>query len=259
MKWWGGLVLLLFPASALAITLTFSDVPTSIDRDQELAVDVVMDCNGCKDSYLRGVFYKSGTNYFGLTQNNSGNWIATSSDKTQYFHIETASFSGQLKVKPDSADSKYEGPGEYQFKIGRYTSSNSSATWADPVVVNITGPALPSPTPTPTLTSKPTSTPTPKTTSTPVAAVTPASKTNSTPVASPSSTPTPVVQIELGPEERVVTNLASSASPSPLVLAAETGSPNWLALGVIGAGITAVMAALFLIWRRQGQIATMEQ
>ncbi len=264
MKWWvSGLLLLIFAPSALALTLTFSAVPAAVSYDQEFAVNVVMDCSGCKDSYLRGVFYKSGTNYFGLTQNNSGNWIATSNDKTQYFHVDTASFSGQLKVKPDPADSKYQGPGEYQFKIGRYTSSNSGATWADPVAVNVTGPALPSPTSTltPTRTVVPSvaggPTPTPKATSTPIP--TPVmTKALPTPINPPSLIPSLSPQVNVGSEERVVANLDSSPSPSPLVLGAETTSPNWLALGVIGAGIAAVMIALFLIWRRQSQIATME-
>jgi hypothetical protein len=80
-------------------------------------------------------------------------------------------------VKPDTASSYYNGPGEYLFKVGRYTPSCSSASvWSAEETIAITGPTptpTSSPTNTPIPTAIPTSTPTPKLASTPTSKPTP--------------------------------------------------------------------------------------
>jgi len=82
------------------------------------------------------VFYPSGTSYFGFTQDNNGNWInAPGGNCTQYYKIAASDlrkgvWSGTLKFKPDSANALYQGPGDYLFKIGRYTNSCGTPTWS---------------------------------------------------------------------------------------------------------------------------------
>jgi hypothetical protein len=173
------------PGSIFAATsqsLSINDTPLTIDQSQEFEIGATFICSNCtSDSYLRSVFYPSGSSYFGFTQDNNGNWNnATGGNCTTYFKITQADFSkegtwsGKLKVKPDIASPYYGGPGEYLFKVGRYTSSCGSPLWSGEVTVAITGPtptptAAPANTPTPTNTPTSISTPTPKVTVTPTA------------------------------------------------------------------------------------------
>lgn len=172
----------IFPQNISAMSLSISNLPSEINFNQEVDVTLDFSCSGCGDySYMRGVFFPSGTNYFGLTQNNSGSWIGTSTDRSLYFAISKlelieASWSGKIKVKPDIDDSAYQGTGEYVFKIGRYTSANdSSADWSNELSIKIIGPTAsptqpptnpPTAEPTQVPTSSPTKSPTPKPTST---------------------------------------------------------------------------------------------
>jgi hypothetical protein len=154
-----------------------------IDQTQDFQVDLLFQCSGCSsDSYMRGVFYPGGTSYFGYTQNNGGDWInAPGASCTQYYKVSAGdllegTWSGKLKMRPDTASSYYSGPGEYLFKIGRYTSSCSSPTWSQEVTIAITGPTptpFPAPSDTPTPTMTPTKTPTPTRTPTPTKTPTP--------------------------------------------------------------------------------------
>jgi len=175
--------ILFFPFFSIiaATTVSFSNVPKTIDQSQDFEIDVTLFCSGCtSDSYLRGRFYPSGTSYFGYTQNNSGSWInASGGNCTEYFKIASTdlkegSWTGKLKIKPDISSQYYASPGDYLFKIGRYTGS-CSTTWSTDTTISITGPTntptstvtptnIPTSTPTntPTATSKPTNTITPK-------------------------------------------------------------------------------------------------
>lgn len=151
------------------MSLTVDNLPASIDQAQEFNLNVNFFCSSCGDSYLRGVFYPSGTSYFGYTQDNNGDWSnAPGSNCISFFKIAQtdlaygSSWSGEIKFKPDSQSSYYTGPGEYSFKVGRYSSGCSSPLWSTERTVAITGPAptpvsdstpstsLPSHTPTPT-------------------------------------------------------------------------------------------------------------
>lgn len=191
--------------SAFAATLSISGVPSSIDQSQEFQLNVNLVCSGCSDSYIRGVFYPSSTSYFGYTQDNNGNWSnAPGSSCTTFFKIAESdlingSWSGNIKFKPYSGSVYYNGPGEYFFKIGRYTSSCSSpSTWSDEKIVAINGP-------TPTLVLSPTNSPTPKPTNSPSPTKTP------TPTKTISKTPIPTDFISptaevLGEESNVSTD-----------------------------------------------------
>lgn len=212
---------ILYPRRLLAVTLTISNLPASLDISSESEVDLFFECSGCGDSFVRGVFFPGGTNYFGFTQNNSGEWIDTSNDRSQYFKISKtdlidASWSGRIKVKPNSGDSAYNGPGEYLFKVGRYTSANDSgADWSNELAIRILGP-----TPTPTPTTAPTITPTPTAHPT-----TPTATPTAKPVItkSPSPHPTPTIILIENKDE-------STPTPSPKVLGVvdKTNSPVFL-------------------------------
>lgn len=198
-------LLFLFPNQIFgAMSISISNLPTEINHGQETEVDLFFSCSGCGDySYMRGVFYPSGTNYFGFTQNNQGSWIGTENDRALYFSIAKtdlveASWSGKLKVKANSDDTAFVGIGEYLFKVGRYTSSNdSSADWSNELSVKIIGP-----------TPAPTQAPTTAPTNAPVVTTAPTAQPTAKP--SPTKTPTP----------------KSSVTPKPTDEAQETDIPK---------------------------------
>ena len=270
----------IFSSTVLAVTVSVSNLPTTIDQLQETEVDITLSCSGCGDSYFRSVFYPSGSNYFGFTQDNLGSWIGSVSDRTQYFKVAKTDlvegiWNGKLRTKPDSADPIYTGPGNYFFKVGRYTSaSDSSADWSDEFTVAITGPT-PTPTPTPTLipTSTPTPSPTPIPTSTstptptPKPTIKPTSTSTPTPTPRPSTSPTSSPKITASPKilvastssvlgESVASTVGAVISPKPKVQAVKPLEKKTLltpvllilgALGVLGAGLS-----LFWLKRQKG-------
>lgn len=154
------------PLAFAAISVSVANVPASVDQSQNFDVDVTLACPSCSsDSFLRAVFYPSGTSYFGYTQNNNGDWTnAPGGNCTQYFKVGSAdlskegTWSGKLRVKVDTGSPYYNNPGDYLFKVGRYTTSCSS-TWSQESTITVTGPS-----PTPTLTPSPTPTNTPTST-----------------------------------------------------------------------------------------------
>lgn len=194
-----------------ATSISFSNAPVTIDQSQEFEADVTLICTGCtSDSFLRGVFYPSGTSYFGYTQNNAGEWVnAPGSSCTQYFKITSSdlvegSWSGKLKVKPDITSSYYASPGEYLFKIGRYTGS-CSTTWSSETTIAITGPTA-----TPTSVPTATSTPSPMPTNTPI------------PINTVTPTPSPIVKLTPTPK----------ATPTIEIIHTVVSSPTAEVLGV---------------------------
>lgn len=185
----------------LAVTISLSNPPSSLNYQQESSVDVGLNCSSCGNSYMRAVFFKDGkTGYFGYTKDASSNWVNTTADKTAYFPVLKTdliegSWSGKLSFKPDYDSNYFEGAGEYRFKIGRYTSADSSALWSDSYPITLLAPtSTPSPSPTstpipPTHTPKPASTSTPK----PIPTNTPKPANTSTPKAVPTPTAVPKI------------------------------------------------------------------
>ncbi|MBI2621301.1 MAG: hypothetical protein HYW63_01475 [Candidatus Levybacteria bacterium] len=205
-----GLSLFLFASyitPSFAVSLSVDSFPSSIDQSEEAEVGVTLLCSGCKDSYLRGVFYPTGTSYFGYTQHNAGTWSnAPASGCTTFFKVEQADFiegswSGTLKIKPDKDSSYYKGPSEYFFKVGRYTSSCGSATWSEDVIIAISGPT---PTPIPINTPTPTKSPTP--TKIPTQKKTAASQEGK----SPTKTPTPKISLNSASSKNTTSNPTST-------------------------------------------------
>lgn len=185
--------LFLFTGDVFAtLSLSLDAVPGEIDADQEFIGNVSLSCTNCSDSYLRGAFFSSGaTDYFGYTRNDSGDWVNASNPKTIYFHIlpVESSWSGQLRFRFD----KEKAPGNYQFKVMRYTGSGSKSGETDSFPVNVIAPATP--TPTATIIVTPTSTPTSTSASSAITKTTtpsaPSPTTTKTPTPQPTSTPTP--------------------------------------------------------------------
>ena len=172
------LVFFLFPKNVYAtISISATNVPTSVNLDQEFTVDINLACTGCGISYLRGVFFnpESSTSYSGFTQNNSGDWINLSGSPSSYFKIDSGSFSGQMKFKFDSI----KPAGNYFFKVGRYTPSGSSFSQnSENISITVIDPSpTPSSTPTQSPTESPAATVTPTSTPTPTASPTPAKST----------------------------------------------------------------------------------
>lgn len=250
---------LLFPSETFAATsVSINNWPTSVDQSQEFTVDVNLVCSNCtSDSFLRSVFYPSGTSYFGYTQDNGANWVnAPGGSCTQYYKVaandlQEGSWSGKLKIKPDASSSLYSGPGDYLFKIGRYTSSCSSPVWSQETTITITGPS-----PTPTSTPSPTNTPTPNPTATPVPPTATAIPTKvptptKMPTPKPTITPTPTtITIEATPGGEV---LGSESSQASEIEHHESDSkPIIISLLLVSIGLA--LLVLVWVWRHRRMV-----
>lgn len=157
-------MLLLFPKLVFsAISINIENIPSSIGVDQEFTANIILTCSDCGASYLRGVFFypESSTSYFGYTQNNANEWInLPGSQASNYFKINEGSWSGQIKFKFDQLKT----PGDYFFKVGRYTTNGSSFLTSTPISILVISPTsnlspstsppqtIPSPTESPTAT-----------------------------------------------------------------------------------------------------------
>jgi hypothetical protein len=199
-----------------AVSVTSAGIPSTIDQSADFTFDVMLSCKGCDGSYLRGVFYPSGISYFGFTQNKEGNWTnASGGNCTEYYLVGQSdlslegTWSGTLKVKPDMESPLYSGPGEYLFKVGRYTEKCGSPTWSQEVAISITGP-----------THTPTQTPSPTVTHT----VTPNPTNTQIPTQTPTKTPTPGVSHATTPTVRQTQKI--TVSPTKKLSAVPTISDD---------------------------------
>lgn len=159
--------LFLFPRITLAanITLSESNRTEITDTNQEYQIKVVISINASDGTiyYLRGVFYKEGSNdYCGFTWNGSS-WFSgpysTSENWKNFLKVEIASSSAVtiLKAKIDPDDNGCKQSGSYRFKVQRFTQSGSSTfDTQNEQSLNIN---IPLATLTPTNTPHPTSTP----------------------------------------------------------------------------------------------------
>jgi hypothetical protein len=133
---------------------TVSNIPSSINSDQEIEVQVELSLQGQdnKKYFLEGALKKDdGSSYFGLTFNDS-DWVAyTSSNFSSLKVITTDSngnWSGSLKFKVDSLSSDYKGSGNYVFQVKRFTEAGSNS-WLDTSATIAITAVEPSPSPTP--------------------------------------------------------------------------------------------------------------
>lgn len=198
-----------------AVSVNVSNVPASVSENQEFTVSVsVTGAASNTNNYLRGAFYSdtAPSSYFGYTFNHLGTWYnGTPSpiDPHQFLEIQIGSdgsWSGEVRVKPDTSSNYFEGSGNYYFKVGRYTANGTSVSpWSNSNLLAINAPT---PTPTPTLT------PTPVPTNTPTYTPTPASTKTPAPTPKPTSTPIPTKTQTPSPSRTPTPTSKPSASPT---------------------------------------------
>lgn len=203
-----------------AVAVNVSNVPASVSEDQEFTVSVsVTGAASNTNNYLRGAFYSdtAPSSYFGYTFNHLGTWYnGTPSpiDPHQFLEIQIGSdgsWSGDVRVKPDTSSNYFGGSGNYYFKVGRYTTNGTSVSpWSNSNLLTINAP-----TPTQTPTPVPTNTPTPTlaVTATPTKTPTPTPKPTNTPT--PNKIPTPTKTPTPAPSRTPTPTLKPSASPTP--------------------------------------------
>jgi hypothetical protein len=165
----------LFPRITFAanITLSESNRTEITEKNQEYQIKVAISINASDGTiyYLRGVFYKEGSNdYCGFTWNGSS-WFSgpysTSENWKNFLKIEIASSSAAtiLKAKVDPDDNGCKQSGSYRFKVQRFTQSGSGTfDTQNEQSLNINIPLatlIPTNTPHPTSTPKVTNTKTP--------------------------------------------------------------------------------------------------
>ncbi|MEK9201231.1 MAG: hypothetical protein AAB909_04645 [Patescibacteria group bacterium] len=242
MKWFGVVLILLFSTSpALAVTLTLSNTPSSIDLNQ-FSFSVFVDGPSDGTNYLRADLFKEGsTNYFGETFNGT-DWHSDSTG-TNYLPvtIQSSTGSAQLTARIGApSQSEYPGPGQYKLRVRRYTSSGNPASGDEQNIVDV---AITYSQPTPT--SQPASTPT----NTPVP-ITPTPKPTNTP--KPSTTPKPT---STNTPTSTPAVLGSTTEPSliptstPVIRSTHNPQPttnNYLAYAIIGLGAIMLGSSGFL-------------
>jgi len=251
--------LLLSINTTLAASLSLSSTQTQISVNDEFIVNIYLNLNSSDSYYLRGVFYKSGTNnYCGFTWNGSS-WysspVTTNNGWKNFLPItvQEASWSGQLKAKIDSSDNSCQDSGTYNFKVQRFTQTGSGEF--DPqnelsVQVNI-------PTPTPTATPTPIPTDTPYPTETPTPTSVPAATATPTPKLTPKLTLTPTISSDsessessvLGSSDNNVNAEEEEISPTPSLTDNSVTKPkaNIIAIiiFVLGGGLLFASAFFF--------------
>ncbi len=244
-----------------AMSLSVTNIPPGVDQAQEFSADVSFLCSSCtSDSFLRGVFYPSGTSYFGFTKDNTGNWVnAPGGGCNQYFkisgdEIKEGSWSGTLQFKVDCESSFYQGPGDYLFKVGRYTSSCGAPIWSSETTIAVTGPT-PTPTPAPTETPAPT----PQHTRTPTP--------TRTPTMLPTKTTTPTMKLAVTPIPTltmittVSAVLGTADSPATTSVEAERdtrSSPRPMIISLLLVGIGCAMLSLVFVWKKRNVLKSPE-
>lgn len=190
----------------LAVDEIFSAIEFSIgsltQTNDEIEVEVTvkgLSSSSCFENrcYLQGLLTVENQNqYFGFTQNNQGNWYEYIGSpeveliKSTFFSFEPkeGSWSGKLKVKNNSGDSDYKGPGNYSLQLRRYSGKSSSHAGESNALSVQLSYILPTPTPSPTPTIY-TASPTP--TSTPYPNATPQDQNASTQQPASTANPSP--------------------------------------------------------------------
>lgn len=175
------LLYLLVAQPVLAVTITLSNVPSTVSTDQ-FTFNASISGASAGTNYLRVDLYKdSTTNYFGQTYGVNG-WYGDS-DYAQYLPITIVSgqiWTGQIQARVGNPTiTQYDGNGIYRLRLRRYTSSGNYTSSEADTTSTIIAIAYPTITPTPTDVPTPTATPKPPT---------------ATPMSKPTNTPTPTVK-----------------------------------------------------------------
>ena len=208
---------------ALAVTITLSQIPSSITNDSfTFTASISGAASGT--NYLRVDLYKDGTsNYFGETYNGS-DWYG-GSDYTQYLPISVTSgkaWIGQIQGRFGNASiTQYDGTGVYKLRLRRYTGSGgytSSEADTTSTIIDIAVPTS-TPTPLPTNTPAPTNTPTP-TPKIPTSTPTPKPVTPTS--VKISLTPT----IDVGPTDEVTQTVLADTTEVPTPTTAVLGASS---------------------------------
>lgn len=159
------LILFLEANSAFAVTVTISNIPSTIS-DEPFTFNVSVSGAQSGTNYLRANFFPtSTTSYFGYTYNGSS--FVNSSTCSDYPPItidSSGNWDGTLQAKIDTSSGYYSGAGTYSFKVRRYTQScSSSYTWSNELTTTV---SISTPTPSPSSSPSPTATPSPTPSST---------------------------------------------------------------------------------------------
>lgn len=163
------LLILAFPAkteAAFSFQIDKISPETISSNEAEITVGLII-TDLPSESYFRVAFQKSdGASYFGYLKNDAGNWVQTSENCSNFFHV-TDKTTANLEIPLKVGDAQIES-GTYNIKAHRYTMScsNTPATNSIPltIVMPTTEPTPSLPQPSPTLppaspTQQPTMTP----------------------------------------------------------------------------------------------------
>ncbi len=148
------LFLLMVPAKVFAAFQIENISPTEVtSSDQELTLFVSASNLSSSTQYFQVAITKEGnSNYFGYTQNNSGNWnkYASSPDLSSILSFTPVGgvWNGEIKARLDAGDSGFSGPGTYQVKLLKYITASGTSSNNFPINVTFQNQVENSPIPT---------------------------------------------------------------------------------------------------------------
>lgn len=259
--------LLLFVGIACCVRSVFA-VDFSISNpeinDKEISFDaalVYVTTTNCPDNhcYLLGAMRSAGSSkYFGETLNTQNNWIDyISSPDTEYIKInlyeadiQMSSWSAKLKMRFKIDDPNYQGPGNYDLKVRRYTGKSNSFAQESNTLNIVLSASMPTATPTLTPTSTPTPTPEPKSTPTSTPTRTPTPTKTPTPTGKPTaaSTPTPALMATIS----AVLGVTDSPATASVLTDRETKpSVKPLIISLLLVGIGCAILSLVFVWKKR--------
>jgi len=254
----------LMPTSAVVdFTISLPEV-----NGQEISFDATLSgitSTNCPDNrcYFHGTLRSvASSKYFGETANASNNWVDyVSSPDTEYIKanyyaadIQACSWFARLKMRFKIDDPNYQGPGNYDLKLRRYTGKSSNFS-AESNTLNISLTAL-IPTPTSTLTPVPTPTASPAPTKTPTPF--PTVTTAKTPIPTAIRTSTPVLETiaDGGSSSGTPDILGSTDRPKAYTESSASGllatKPLIVSLLFVSFGL-ALLSGLFVWQKRNAQ------
>jgi hypothetical protein len=231
---------------------------------QEISFDASLSdvtITNCPDNrcYLLGVLRSvSSSKYFGETLNTSNNWVDyISSPDTEYIKanfytadIQMSSWSAKLKMRFKTDDSNYQGPGNYDLKLRRYTGKSSTSFAESNNTLTIALTAC-TPTLTPTATPVPSSTVTP----TPMPSSTPTVTRTQTPTKTPTSSsisesPDVLSDTTQSAENSIVNEIQSSSASG----SAEALPIKIILIPLVSTGLGLAILSGVFVWKKRASI-----
>ncbi|MCX6793990.1 MAG: hypothetical protein NTY06_02695 [Candidatus Gottesmanbacteria bacterium] len=168
-----------------------------------------------------------------------------------------SSWSAKLKMRFKIDDPNYQGPGNYDLKVRRYTGKSSTFAQESNTLNIVLTATMPTATPTPLPTSTPT--PTPEPTVTPTRTPTPTPTPTKTPTPTPTPTVKPTSTVAPTPTPIATASAVLGVTDNPVIASASSDmkikpSAKPLIISLLLVGIGCAILSLVFVWKKRNAI-----